>query len=111
MKKLIIILFLSFTLYGCTNIEGPDLEKIMSENNYTIVDVRTKDEYDESHIVDSVNIPVDEIDENVNLDKDNIIFVYCRSGNRSSIALNILEDLGYKVYDLGAFSEINLPKE
>ena len=110
MKKILILIF-CLILCGCTKVEKLDLEKLMKENNYTIIDVRTKEEYDESHLVDAINIPYDEIDENIDIDKDNIILVYCRSGNRSSIAYDLLEDLGYKVYDLGAFSEIDLPKE
>lgn len=110
MKKILILIF-CLILCGCTKVEKLDLEKLMKENNYTIIDVRTKEEYDESHLVDAINIPYDEIDENIDIDKDNIILVYCRSGNRSSIAYDLLEDLDYKVYDLGAFSEIDLPKE
>lgn len=111
MKKIIITLILCFTLCGCTQVEEVDLEKLLKENEYVIVDVRTKEEYDEAHLVDAINIPYNEIDEKVELDKEKTILVYCRSGNRSSIAYNLLEDLGFKVYDLGAFSEIDLPKE
>lgn len=76
----------------------------MAENEYIIVDVRTKEEYEESHISGAINIPYDEITDNNTLDKDKIIFVYCRSGARSEIAFNTLTNLGYTVYGLGAFS-------
>ena len=111
MKKIIMILFICLTTIGCTKVEKVDLNKIIETNNYIIVDVRTKEEYEEAHLVDAINIPYDQIDANVDLDKEKTILVYCRSGNRSSIAYDILEDLGYKVYDMGAFSEIDLPKE
>ena len=111
MKKIIMILFICLTTIGCTQVEKVDLNKIIETNNYIIVDVRTKEEYEEAHLVDAINIPYDQIDANVDLDKEKTILVYCRSGNRSSIAYDILEDLGYKVYDMGAFSEIDLPKE
>lgn len=119
MKKILIILILSLTICGCDSKENSDvnytkdgqIEKIMSENKYIIVDVRTKEEYAEGHIIGAINIPYDEIDENSNLDKNKIIFVYCKSGNRSKTAFNILTNLGYNAYDLGAFSEIDLPKE
>ena len=68
-------------------------------------------EYNGGHVVDAINIPHNEIDENVNLDKDKTILVYCMSGTRSEAAYNILISLGYDVYDLGAFSEIDLPKK
>jgi len=112
MKKIIIIICLSILLCGCKNISKEDnIKKLMSENDYVIVDVRTREEYNESHIVEAINIPYDEINESIKLDKNKLIFVYCKSGNRSSIAYNTLNDLGYNVYNLGAYSEINLEKE
>ena len=83
----------------------------MSENEYVIIDVRTKEEYDDSHISGAINIPYDEIDKNISIDKENIIFVYCMGGTRSAIAFGELKELGYEVYDLGAYSKIDLPKE
>ena len=112
MKKIFVMILISFILLGCNNTSGKlDFKKIMSENEYTIIDVRTKEEYELSHIVDAINIPYDEIDKNISLDKNKIIFVYCRSGARSEIAFKILSNLGYEVYDLGAFSQIDLEKE
>ena len=108
MKK-ILILFLAFILIGCNN--DKDVYTIMKENEHIIIDVRTKEEYLSSHIVGAINIPYDEIDESINLDKDKIIFVYCQSGRRSQIAFNNLKELGYTVYDLGAFEDIKLTKE
>lgn len=111
MKKILIIFILCLLLCGCDgNSNKVDYEKIMSENEYIIVDVRTKDEYEEAHIVDAINIPYDEIGVDT-FSNDKIIFVYCRSGNRSAIAHNYLNGLGYEVYDLGAFEKISLPKE
>lgn len=110
MKKVILVLSLCLVLCGCSNKEK-DVYEIMEDNEYIIVDVRTEEEYEELHIKDSINIPYDEIDNDVDLDKSKIIFVYCKSGRRSEIAFNTLIDLGYTVYDLGAFSKIDLPKE
>ena len=109
MKKIILILF-SLCLLGCGKVKEPTMEELMAENDYIIVDVRTAEEYSESHVVDAINIPYDEIEE-ANLDKDKLIFVYCKSGNRSGVAYNTLKNLGYEVYDLGAYSSIDLPKE
>lgn len=111
MKKILLTLILTLTLCACTNEEELDLESVMKEENYIIVDVRTKEEYDESHLMEAINIPYDEINNETDLDKTKTILVYCRSGARSSIAYETLEKLGYEVYDLGAFSEIDLPKE
>lgn len=70
------------------------------ENDAIIIDVRTSEEYDTGHIVDSINIPVDNIS-SVNYDKEQVIIVYCASGMRSANAAQKLIDLGYtKVYNL-----------
>ncbi len=123
MKKLLICLLLSLLLVGCSNNDTkkvtvhslPNEEKsinsIIEKDNYIIVDVRTKEEYEESHIKGAINIPCDEINENIKLDKSKTIMVYCKSGTRSNIAYNTLISLGYDSYDMGAFDNINLDKE
>ena len=109
MKK-IILLILCFLLIGCGEAET-NIKKIMEKNEYIVVDVRSAWEYSKSHVVNSINIPYETIDENTDLDKDKVIFVYCQSGGRSSIAFEILKNLGYTVYDLGAYESVDLPKE
>jgi len=122
MKKLLSMLFLLLLVCGCSDkktnslvpnsiINDSILEDILEEDNYIIVDVRTKAEYEDGHLVGAINIPHVEIDENIDLDKNKHILVYCKSGGRSSVAKKVLEDLGYTVYDLGGFDSIDLPKE
>ena len=118
MKRIFIIIILSFIMIGCenkesinTNITLDNIKEIVKNKEYLIIDVRTEEEYKEGHIKESINVPYDEIDENIEIDKDKIIFVYCRSGNRSRIAQEILTQLGYIVHDLGAYNNIDLPKE
>lgn len=111
MQKLIILFISLFLVCGCSGSKTDKYKKIMEENEYVIIDVRTYSEYLEAHIKDAINIPVDEIESSISIDKNVIIFVYCRSGNRSSTARNILRNMGYTVYDLGAFDAIDLPKE
>ena len=118
MKRIFIIIILSFIMIGCenkeninTNITLENIKEIVENKEYLIIDVRTEEEYKEGHIKESINIPYDEIDENIEIDKDKIIFVYCRSGNRLRIAQETLTQLGYVVHDLGAYNNIDLPKE
>ena len=69
-----------------------------TEEDYIILDVRRQDEYDEAHIPEAICIPNEEIgtDEIPELpDKDQLILVYCRSGNRSKQASQKLAELGY----------------
>ena len=106
MKKLLIVLVSILILGGCNKVDSNQkLQDIINENNYIVVDVRTKDEYNEGHVKDALNIPYEEIGENV-FDKSKTILVYCKSGKRSKIAYDTLIKNGYKAYDLGAYENI-----
>lgn len=88
-------------------------KRLDSETDIILLDVRTKEEFAEGHIPNSVLIPVDvlegEAPQNLK-DKETPIFIYCRSGNRSVTAANILIKMGYtNVYDLGGIK--NWPYE
>lgn len=108
MKKLLIVLFSVLLLAGCGNkVESnKELLDIKNDNNYIIVDVRTPEEYQEGHLKDALNIPYDTIAEPMDLDKSKMILVYCKSGQRSSIAYDKLRAMGYKVYNMGAYDKI-----
>ena len=81
------------------NITAEEAKEIMdSQEGYIILDVRTQAEYDEGHIPGAVLIPNTEIEDRAEgelPDKDQLILVYCRSGNRSKQAAQIQARLGY----------------
>ena len=82
MKKSLALLFLSFQLFATTPI---------------IIDVRTPEEFESGHVESAMNIEWQDITSVENrINKDNRIFLYCRSGNRSQKATDILIDIGYK---------------
>ena len=119
MKKNILIsafvLVLIFVFAGCaaqkkqepiadkrTGYVQADAEKAKSlmdsETDYVILDVRTDEEYAEGHIPNSMLIPDYELRERAENElqhKDQLLLVYCRSGNRSKTASAILVELGY----------------
>lgn len=69
-----------------------------SKKDYVILDVRTKEEFDKSHIKGAVLIPDYEIEQrakSILTDKEQLILVYCRSGRRSKNAASKLVALGY----------------
>lgn len=78
-------------------------EIITNNEDYIILDVRTQEEYNEGHLAKALLIPVDELEGRIDeLDQNNPIIVYCRSGGRSNRAANILIKNGFaKVYDMG----------
>lgn len=87
------------------------VNKLISEDNYTIVDIRTAEEYKKEHVMGAVNIPFDEINETVELDGEKTIIVYCQEGDDSSVACDILRKSGYEAFDLGTYDTITLEKE
>lgn len=63
-----------------------------------IIDVRTPAEWDTGHLDEAKHIEWQEISARISdltADKDETIYVYCRSGGRSGKAKTILDDLGY----------------
>ena len=75
------------------------MEIMESETGYIILDVRRPDEFAEGHIPDAICLPNEEIGtvEPEQLpDKQQLILVYCRSGNRSKQAAEKLASMGYE---------------
>ena len=74
------------------------LELMKEDSGYILLDVRRTDEFEEGHIPGAINIPNESIgtEEIAQLPyKNQTIYVYCRSGNRSKQASQKLVDLGY----------------
>ena len=120
MKKIIVMISLVLLLCGCgdkkeekeikNGVTSVTCEKALDlqASDGILVDVREKDEYEESHLEGAINIPyttiLDKIDEYAT-DKDSVIIVYCKSGKRSGIAAKSLSEAGYtKIYDLGSIN-------
>ncbi len=85
--------------YGYRQITMDEAVVMMKEKeNYIILDVRTKEEFDGGHIPGAINVANEEIGtEEINElpDKNQLILVYCRSGRRSKEASEKLVKLGY----------------
>lgn len=80
------------------------LQEIIKKNtNAILVDVRSKQEFEEEHLNGAINIPLYELEKQLEKlpDKECITIIYCTSGHRSRKAKEKLERLGYKnVYNL-----------
>ena len=80
-------------------------EMMEKEDGHIIVDVRTQDEVETGHIPGAICIPNESIgtEQPEELpDLNQVILVYCRSGNRSKQAAQKLFDMGYtNVYEFG----------
>ena len=108
MKKLIPFIISALALTACGASASEDsyeqltmykaLSQMSKEENYVLLDVRTMEEYTDGHIPGAINIANESIrtDEIAELpDKNQRIYVYCRSGNRSKQAAKKLVKLGY----------------
>ena len=120
MRKLIPFLLTLLLLAGCAapvdseasyqQISMDEAIAIMeSESDYIILDVRTTEEFDDKHIPDAINIPNETIgtEDIPELPyKDQLILVYCRSGNRSKQASDKLVGLGYtNIVEFGGIND------
>ena len=102
MKKIFVLLILTLCLTACgdkgykiiTSTEAQDLLK----NDAILIDVRSAEEYSKFYIKDSINVPLDNIQELPDLieDKETVIILYCETGERSKEAAKELVKLGYK---------------
>ena len=98
--KFLILLSMLLIITGCNN--NNDINSIIEDKNTIIIDVRTEEEYNERHIDRAINIPVDNI-QNIKIEKNKTIVVYCRSGVRSKKAYDMLLSMRYTdVHDLGS---------
>ena len=117
-KRILMFTALMLCLAGCGGAPGKEnvtYQKITAEEakvmmdeqeNVVILDVREQDEYDGGHIPGAVLLPVGTIAEDtaaaVIPEKDAVVLVYCRGGNRSKTASAALAELDYtQVYEFG----------
>ena len=119
MKRMIPFLMALLLLAGCgaqseestyRQVNAEEAATMMEEeSSYIILDVRTAEEYSEKHIPGAINIPNETIgteDIPELPDKEQLILVYCRSGNRSKQASEKLVKLGYtNIVEFGGIND------
>lgn len=118
-KRFLLFTSFIFLLTGCNAAKKENTYKQISmdeavsmmetEENYIILDVRTLEEFKSKHIPGAICVPNETIGNNdiPSLpDKNQMILVYCRSGNRSKQASQKLADMGYtNIYEFGGINE------
>ncbi len=78
------------------------------EQGALVVDVRTPQEYAQGHLDNAVNFPLSELNHHFKgIKKDQMIVLYCRSGNRSGQAYRYLQSQGFSnLHNAGGFAEL-----
>ena len=84
-------------------------QMMQDTDKFTLLDVRTVEEFEERHIEGAVLIPDFEINDRAAEelpDKNALILIYCRTGRRSANVANILVEMGYtNIYDFGGIND------
>lgn len=75
-----------------------DFSELPTEINKLIIDCRTQEKFEESHLDGAINIPLQHLSicaDHLPCKKDDLIYVYCRTGNRSSTFATYLRSIGF----------------
>ena len=122
MRRIFALLFaLTLLLTGCGDttasaekntyeqITQEAAKEMMDTTDAIVLDVREQDEFDAGYIPGAILLPVGTITADtaaaVIPEKDSVVLVYCRSGNRSKTASAALVELGYTaVYEFGGIN-------
>lgn len=88
------------------SISSTQAEKLIKDSSdLIIIDVRRYSEYKQGKIPNAINIPVEELEWEIEELKENIdkpILVYCKAGHKSALACQMLEEEGFNnLYNLG----------
>ncbi len=99
----------AFVSSGVRQVSPEDAFGMIASSETKLLDVRTQEEYDDSHIPNAILLPLDQINEDslsqALPDKDELVIVYCASGIRSAQAALQLVQLGYRnVVDMGGIN-------
>lgn len=106
-KKLLLAVTLTllgvFALSACSSSASLPADAV-------VVDVRTPAEYSQSHVDGALNIDLESgsfAQQTASLDKSKTYALYCRSGNRSAQAAQIMQQQGFTVIDMGGLDKLS----
>lgn len=93
------------------DISTEEFKEKRAETEGIVIDVRTKDEYDEGHLTETdhqFDLMNGEFQSQLeSLSKEETYYLYCRSGNRSGQAARIMKNAGFEnVYNVGGFEDL-----
>lgn len=83
---------------------------LILNNSVLLIDVRSKEEYETIRLQNSINIPVNELSQNIlNIEPNRArgIMIYCSTGSRSKSAIVLLNQLGYNNLYIWEYAAMN----
>lgn len=117
----LVLLLSLFAIQACGQSENTDSKDVritatefqerVSENPGVVIDVRTQKEYNQGHLA-KVDHQLDLLNGDFeasldSLDKEKTYYLYCRTGNRSGQAAELMKKNGFEnVYNIGGFQEL-----
>jgi phage shock protein E len=98
-SRALLSLWVLLTLISCSKY-GPEQQQawLLIDNGAQLIDVRTKEEFDQGHLDHAINIEYENIPmlvKHIGEDKNRSVVLYCRSGRRADVAISELSKLGY----------------
>ncbi|MDA0147409.1 rhodanese-like domain-containing protein [Vibrio sp. LaRot3] len=110
LNKLLSAAVISFALLSTIVQATPRAEQgwQLIEQGALLVDVRTPQEFEQGHLKNALNYPLSDLDKHfANINKNTLIVLYCRSGNRSGQAYDYLTKQGFtNLYNAGGYQEM-----
>lgn len=83
------------------SISAKDAENYVGRKNTQFIDLREKEEYEESHIPTAINIPYEELENQLScIDRNAVNILYCDRGSAGLLAARKLSQLGYNVMNI-----------
>ena len=102
-------ILLTLMVFGSFAAFAEDALKTSNDSNSILVDVRTDAEWNDGYIETAIHIPLNELMQKIEIiakNKEKRIYLYCRSGNRSGNAEQVLQSNGYiKARNIGGINE------
>jgi phage shock protein E len=101
MNSSLVFLILAAALVAYLFIKSWKTKKIIAEylkDGARVIDVRSKQEFDQAHFTTAVNIPIDQFEakiKEIGADKRKPVIVYCHAGSRAAVAETILRSNGF----------------
>ena len=104
----VVAIFITMLLLKQMSFVAPGVARQHLAQGALVIDVRTAAEFNAGHLPGAINIPIDELEQNLPRrvgDKNQVLLLHCLSGTRSGVAKRQLNGMGYpNAFNLGSLT-------